>query len=190
MLQRPASILFLSSFFVQLPFVTWRKGCQSHIFFFQATSSFVKQQDQQKNPFTLNTEERNLLLEEGKNYFGYNEIVPSPQRLKRRPQMHLRCVSLMKDLIFSKKNLSHFYGMAFWTSSGSDEIEHSKDEGKDHTNTLETLRCVFKSWKKSLSTLGTKHSWKLISCGNFFTWNIVFISVYVKKIWFVLESSR
>ena len=103
MLQRPASILLLSSFFVQLPFVTWRKGCQSHIFFFQATSSFVKQQDQQKNPFTLNTEERNLLLEEGKNYFGYNEIVPSPQRLKRRPQMHLRCVSLMKDLIFSKK---------------------------------------------------------------------------------------
>ena len=44
--------------FVQLPFVTWRKGCQSHIFLFQATSSFVKQQDQQKNPFTLNTELR------------------------------------------------------------------------------------------------------------------------------------
>ena len=167
-----------------------KRSVTAIFFFFQATSSFVKQQDQQKNPFTLNTEERNLLLEEGKNYFGYNEIVPSPQRLKRRPQMHLRCVSLMKDLIFSKKNLSHFYGMAFWTSSGSDEIEHSKDEGKDHTNTLETLRCVFKSWKKSLSTLGTKHSWKLISCGNFSTWNIVFISVYVKKIWFVLESSR
>ena len=48
-------------------------------------------------------------MEEGKNYFGYNEIVPSPQRLKRRPQMHLRCVSLMKDLIFSKKKTFHIF---------------------------------------------------------------------------------
>ena len=168
MLQRPASSLLLSLFFVQLPFVTWRKGCQSHIFLFQATSSFVKQQDQQKNPFTLNTELREPF------FWRKEKTILATMKLclvlKDSKEDH-KCtwgVYLMKDLIFSKKKtLSHFYGMAFWTSSGSDEIEHSKDEGKDHTNTLETLRCVFKSWKKSLSTLGTKHSWKLISCGNF-----------------------
>ena len=169
MLQRPASSLLLSLFFVQLPFVTWRKGCQSHIFLFQATSSFVKQQDQQKNPFTLNTELREPF------FWRKEKTILATMKLclvlKDSKEDH-KCtwgVSLMKDLIFSKKKnpftfLRNGFLNVFWFRWNWTLKRWRK---RPHKYTWDLEVCFQKLKKKSLSTLGTKHSWKLISCGNF-----------------------
>ena len=131
-----------------------KRSVTAIFFFFQATSSFVKQQDQQKNPFTLNTAHREPSFWRERNSFGYNEIVPGPALdSKGRPQMHLRFpwwkISFSAEKKIPFTFLQNGFLNSYWsrfTSSGSDEIEHSKDE--DRTNTLETLRCIFKSCKK------------------------------------------
>ena len=86
-----------------------KRSVTAIFFFFQATSSFVKQQDQQKNPFTLNTAHREPSFWRERNSFGYNEIVQSPALdSKGRPQMHLRFPWWKISFSAEKKSLHIF----------------------------------------------------------------------------------
>lgn len=152
-----------------------KRSVTAIFFFFQATSSFVKQQDQQKNPFTLNTAHREPSFWRERNSFGYNEIVPGPALdSKGRPQMHLRFPWWKISFSAEKKSLSHFYRTAFWTVTEVGLL--LLVQMKLNTQKMKTTQIHLRPWdvfskavKNSQSTyLGAKHrSWKQISCGNF-----------------------
>ena len=103
--------------------------------FSQATSSFVKQQDQQKNPFTLNRTFFCGGFSKGRNSFEFCCWMKlSMSRLKRLPQMQCETwwwgftwLNLPERSHFLSKNGSKYC----WNISNcKDEIEHSKDHKK------------------------------------------------------------